>query len=473
MKSISLKNYGDKPETERLNTPLSLEACYREGIDPDDLIYYPLEEFTRPNLHKSIQKMNFDFYESQRQKLLKLAKQQYSNLQKNHKRAKSHKHSQIEDLVSEEIQKLKQKKMKYISKLVNFKLDNIKNTVEGSKTEENFKPESTTSSKFLNFASTAREFTIKPSEFQITAKKNMERDAKLIRDERYKQMRMTEAEKAKQLDNEKRRKEAEAKLEAHLQRVKEMREKENQDKLEKIQKKIKRSEKQIMSLEQKRIENKQEKIYKGQERISKVVSLKNLYEETVKEIRDNIMKKENEKIEHHVEKKNQSQQEFLNRIKEKNKNHELKSKISRGRIEEEFEERKIKTLSSFKSMSQKLDNLKNERKEYQDILKNKNKLKEVERNWNLEREQKKEEFYRKQVLNGIKSNMVRVQNIESAREFMRRYRYDLNVQTQARRAKIDQEIYLMEVKKKYDIEKIHSILKDGTFEDPQEFYSTQ
>lgn len=473
MKSISLKNYGDKPETERLNTPLSLEACYREGIDPDDLIYYPLEEFARPNLHRSIQKMNFDFYESQRQKLLKLAKLQYSTLQKNHKRAKSHKHSQIEDIVSDEIQKLKQKKMKYISKLVNFKLDNIKNTVEGSKTEENFKPESTTSSKFQNFASTAREFTTKPSEFQVIAKKNMDRDAKLIREERCKQLKMTENEKAKQLDNEKRRKEAEAKLEAHLQRVKEMREKENQEKLEKIKKKIQRSEKQIMILEQKRTEDKQEKIYKGQERISKVVSLKNLYEETVKEIRDNIMKKENEKIEHHVEKKNKNQQEFLNRIKEKNKNHDLKSKMSRGRIDEELEERKMKTLSSFKSMSQKLDNLKNERREHQDILKNKNKLKEVERNWNLEREHKKEEFYRNQVLNGIKSNMVRVQNIESAREFMRRFRYDLNVQTQARRAKIDQEIYLMEVKKKYDIEKIHSILKDGPFDDPQEFYSTQ
>jgi hypothetical protein len=472
MKSVSLKNYGEKLETERLNTPLSLEACYREGIDPEDLVFYPFEDFARPNTQKTIQKMNFDFYETQRQKLLKIVKKQYQSLLKTHKRTRSHKSVLLGELVSEEIERLKQKKMKYISKLVNFKLGNIKNTVEGSKTEENFKMSSTVSSRF-NLASTSREFSKNNEEVQTVFKKNLEKDAALIREERIKQQKMMENEKARIIDAEKRRKEAELKLAEHLRRVRIMRERENQEKQEKIQKKMKQSEKKLQSLELKRTEDKQDKILKGKERISRVISLKNVYEETIKEIRDQIMKKENEKIEHHVGKKNKNREEFLIRIKEKNKQHDIKSKISREKIEENIEERKRMTLENFKSMSQKLDNLKTERKEHQDMMKQKNKLREVERNWNFERAQKKEEFYRKEVMDGIKSSLVRVQNIESARDFMRRFRYDLNVKTQASRAKIDQEIYLMEVKKKYDIDKINQILNEAPTETEKEFYSTR
>ena len=472
MNNISLKNYPDQEEIERINTPLSLEACRKEGIDPEELLFYPFEAFARPNLQKSVQKLNYDFYESQRKKLLKIARAQYKSLCFENKSRKTSKSNQITEIISNEIQKLKERKLKYISRLVNFKLDGIKNNVDGEKVNDEGKPSTTATVRVNKMSSTSREFGGKIKEFVGSSQKNKERDSKLIEEERKRLWKIMESEKQKIQDSEKRRKLAEARLEEHLKKVKEMREQENLQKLEKIKTKSEKSKQQLLKLEQNRIEHKVEKISKGQMRISRVISLKNLCEESSKQARDNIIKAENEKIEHHLEKKSKTQKNFLDKLKEKNQKHELKSKQTREKIEENLEVKKEKSLKNFYDLQKKLEYFKAEKEKFQDVVKQKNKLKEVERNWNLIRESRKEDFYRNEILNEIKGNLDRVENIKSAREFMQQFRYDLNLKTQARRARIDQELYQMEVKKKIDIDKINNILQDSSDED-LEFYSTK
>lgn len=472
MNNISLKNYPDQEEVERVNTPLSIEACRKEGIDPEELLFYPFEAFARPNLQKSVQKLNFDFYESQRKKLLKIARAQYKSLLSENKRIRSSKSIQINEIVSNEIQKLKERKLKYISRLVNYKLGGIKSGFDVEKVYDECKPGTTATVRVNKMSNTSREFAGKIRDFVDNTQKKKEKDLKLIEEERKRLWKIMESEKQKVQESEKRRKLADARLEEHLKKVKEMRERENLQKLEKIKNKSEKSKQQLQKLEKNRINQKVEKISKGQLRISRVISLKNLYEESSKQARDNIIKAENEKIEHHIEKKNQTQQNLLEKLKEKNLKHELKSKYTREKIEENLEEKKEKSLKNFYDMQRKLEYYKVEKEKYQDVIKQKNKLKDVERNWNLIRESRKEDFYRNEILNEIKGNLDRVESIQSAREFMQQFRYDLNLKTQARRARIDQELYQMEVKKKIDIDKINNILQDSADEE-LEFYLTK
>lgn len=57
-----------------VNTPRSLEACYREGIDPHELLYRPPEDFSEAGLSPRIQELNFKLFEDKRQESLALAR---------------------------------------------------------------------------------------------------------------------------------------------------------------------------------------------------------------------------------------------------------------------------------------------------------------------------------------------------------------------------------------------------------------
>ena len=74
-KRISIENIG-LFESERLvNTPLSLEACRREGIAPEDLLYKPLEFFEQDNLGYDIQRLYFYFFKKKRENLIEIVKE--------------------------------------------------------------------------------------------------------------------------------------------------------------------------------------------------------------------------------------------------------------------------------------------------------------------------------------------------------------------------------------------------------------
>ena len=74
-KRISIENIG-LFESERLvNTPLSLEACRREGIAPEDLLYKPLEFFEQDNLGYDIQRLYFYFFKKTRENLIEIVKE--------------------------------------------------------------------------------------------------------------------------------------------------------------------------------------------------------------------------------------------------------------------------------------------------------------------------------------------------------------------------------------------------------------
>ena len=101
---------------------------------------------------------------------------------------------------------------------------------------------------------------------------------------------------------------------------------------------------------------------------------------------------------------------------------------------------------------------KNEEAKKYDFSKEKNKLKEIETNWNIERVNRKEEFAKNEILNRIELSNKKVLSLQSAREFMQRYRYDINLQSESQKLQIDNAIYMMGVQKKINIGKLKEII---------------
>lgn len=467
MKAISLKNYSDTEQFNIVNTPRSLEACFCEGIQPDELLYAPFEDFARPGLSKAIQQMNYNFFEAQRIKLLALARNQYNKILNNQKQSRSQADLKIGKIVDNEIQKLKENNLKRISKLVNYKLDGLKINSEIDPSLENAKP-STSSQKAESPSNQHPKRTqsssgfnkSQNSYFRAEKKVDYKKDDIMLAKERERQEKNELKEKAKNEEIEKQRKIKEKELEDHINRVKVLREKENHDKLLKFAKREANSKKQLERILRSEASKRNEKTTQEQGRVARVLSLKAQVDDYYKVIRDQIVKEENDKLAAYTARKLQYQNEVQEKTHSRNVHHEEKSKTTREKYKKELEEKKDKLMQELKKREEKLSNYAYKKEQQAEIIKQKNKLKDVEKEWNTQRVIRKEEFKRNELLKNLSTGFNRAEAIKSAREFMRQARYDLVIQSMAQKDRINKAIYKMEVKKKMDVDEIKEILSE-------------
>lgn len=54
----------------QISSPRSLRACAKEGVEPHDLIFRPMESFAEKNLEPRLVKLRYDFFEAKRKDLL-------------------------------------------------------------------------------------------------------------------------------------------------------------------------------------------------------------------------------------------------------------------------------------------------------------------------------------------------------------------------------------------------------------------
>ena len=67
---VSIEDFKEFEQHCKVNTPITLEACRAEGIDPKELLYVPIESFEQASDPK-IQKMHYKFAETKRQGLIR------------------------------------------------------------------------------------------------------------------------------------------------------------------------------------------------------------------------------------------------------------------------------------------------------------------------------------------------------------------------------------------------------------------
>jgi len=67
---VSLADFAENDNMAFINSPRSLRACAKEGVDMKDLIFKPVEDFAERGLSPRLVKLRYDFFEAKRKDLL-------------------------------------------------------------------------------------------------------------------------------------------------------------------------------------------------------------------------------------------------------------------------------------------------------------------------------------------------------------------------------------------------------------------
>ena len=77
---ISLDNYEEYEDKYIINSPRSLEACNRGGIDPEELKFISLEDFADNRATLEVLKMRFNHREEKRKMLITQARKERADI---------------------------------------------------------------------------------------------------------------------------------------------------------------------------------------------------------------------------------------------------------------------------------------------------------------------------------------------------------------------------------------------------------
>ncbi|OMJ81859.1 hypothetical protein SteCoe_17558 [Stentor coeruleus] len=70
MKYLTVDDINDFEEILVINSPRSIEACLREGVKPQDLLFIPENEFTLSQYSEDIKHLHYEFFEAKRKEIL-------------------------------------------------------------------------------------------------------------------------------------------------------------------------------------------------------------------------------------------------------------------------------------------------------------------------------------------------------------------------------------------------------------------
>ncbi|OMJ87108.1 hypothetical protein SteCoe_11258 [Stentor coeruleus] len=70
MKYLTVDDINDFEEILVVNSPRSVEACLREGVKPQDLLFIPEEEFIYSQYSEDIKHLHYEFFEAKRKEIL-------------------------------------------------------------------------------------------------------------------------------------------------------------------------------------------------------------------------------------------------------------------------------------------------------------------------------------------------------------------------------------------------------------------
>lgn len=151
-KRISLENLDDYEQRRTVNTPRSLEACYREGIDPSELLYRPPEDFYEQGLSPRIQELNFSLFEAKRKDSVNLARQMrvkiIEAMDKTIQKSFSESKFAIDANFQVQVERAQEKKLRAIRQLVTYETQATENLLEVQERERRRRQEEENRKKY-------------------------------------------------------------------------------------------------------------------------------------------------------------------------------------------------------------------------------------------------------------------------------------------------------------------------------------
>lgn len=117
--SVSVDRLEDFEQRRTVNTPLSLEACHSEGVDPSELLFKPRSAFDDLDLPDYVKDLQYEFYEKRRQETLALVRKKREILAKElHTRSQSGSQTLTSPRFEGDLERAKEKHLKFINKIM-------------------------------------------------------------------------------------------------------------------------------------------------------------------------------------------------------------------------------------------------------------------------------------------------------------------------------------------------------------------
>jgi hypothetical protein len=465
---VSLENLDEFEEKLVVNTPRSLEACFKEGVEPEELLYIPIEKFQQPGLSPRIQKLHYDFFESKRKETLQAVRQARDSLINGSEsrlvQSQSSPHLNHKKMFGQAIERAKEKHIKMIDKLISYESKAAEKLLEKQKRdEEKAKKEARIMRAKINEERRrAEEKRIKDLE-RIQREHQDEKEAKRQAMLKY-QQELQEVERLRQIEEEKaleaarRLNEVEEKRMKHIQRVemnqielqreKELRYLAKMEEEERRQKRLKKEKKQMLK------------------RMHQVAQIKEIKRKAVQSNQEEMIERRRQeyyerlmKSEERLGRFHSDQRRYMERLRSLSQERDVKLQVTKEQADKLLEERKAQILTKCEQSEQRVEQQKKRLSDHVELKKHISMLKSMKKEWNVKRQKRREEYLK--TLNELKmqGDEERIQKFMTEKERMLKLRSDINSENQLQKTKIKQSLYQMAVTKRWDPSQLKQIVE--------------
>lgn len=465
-KKLSIDSFPLFETSRQVNTPLSLEACKREGVSPIELLYRPQEHYSSLDPSPEVQSLYFNFFEKKRRQLIKAVKNTHRSLlkSKNKSRLGTSSLSNREFSIVSEHQKLKDHTMKSISKVLSH---------EALCTNE--------MKKNFNLYRTS----LKANEEKIRIRSKIEKqkfDKKRMKEEEKNRMQAEKLkeekkktgskfknstydkeienclsdQKCKEIDKKKEKKAKE--IEEHLKRMKEhlnaiieKKEKNLRKKEEKERERKKIIERQMATCREfytERSNKKKQKIFQSSKKLEEELMWRKKMFEKKKNEEDwkcsEFIKSENEKL----------KEKFKNKSEERFRKTENARKFSEALLSYKRKKYDEKNENLHDRLRTREENLR-----VKEAYRNhKELLKQLNKDYNIMRLQKCREYYENALKEKMKEDEERVRNLKENKESYEKMRNQISHEDIIDREKLEEVVYKLKISKNWNLKPVKKLI---------------
>jgi hypothetical protein len=467
---VSLTSLDEFEQHRLVNTPRSLEACRREGIDPEELLYIPPDAFTQPHLSVRLQQLHFEFFEAKRKEIIAIVKRERENVVEEglasvHKSSSTGSIKAHQKMFGSVVEQAKEKHMKMITQLLGYESlateklqERQAQELEQARIEAKREKE-----RVLNERKAAEEkrlLEIKKLE-QIREEERLDKRRALrlfekdLEEELARQMQEDNEAKQRAKNKEKN----EAKRVKHLQRMEANLLAQQAEKEAKLLAKLASEEERQKKLEEKKEKAKRRLRKLGRVRQEKRYQVIDNIESQIEQRRQEFERRQElmmKKSRRYQDDKVQSVEHF------KSISAERDDKIQRTRelAEQILEERRKLIMQRSKEADLKVERQKQLLAENIEFKKHEEMLRGLKKEWNVRRRRRKEEYMNSKLKAKMSDDEKRIRRFLKDRDNMIKQRQDFNSQHMLQKSEIKQALHRMAVTKKWDTDFLKSITQE-------------
>jgi hypothetical protein len=465
---VSLDNLDELEQHRLINSPRSLEACRKEGIYADELLYIPPKAFAQPHLSEELQRIHYDFFEDKRRNAQAIVRRARDQLaverggEEFHRSRSSGSLNPHKKLYGDVVEQAKGKHLKMMTRLVNYEIMATEKLKERQRLEVKQAQQQARLEK-LRLAEEKREAEERRLMEIERVEKALEAElqARLSASKQF-QLEIEEGIRRHQLE------EAEANALAQLKA-------EGENKRVSLLKRVEDNQKAIQAERDRRLKERQAS---EEDRTRKIESLRSINThrlQTLSQQRESKRHKVVLSIEARIAHKRaqferkqetvlQKQLRFLDEqaksvkhLRSASLEQDQRIKKTRETAEQLLEERRQLILKKSLEADHKVERQRELNAEKIEVKKHEELLRGLKKEWNVCRKRLKEDYQQQQVKESIREDDRRIAQFLKARDRMIQQRLEFNTQHTLQKYEIKEALNRMTVTKKWDTGFLRSI----------------